>query len=67
MDLIAEGQKHPSSQYLYLKPAIDYRAGPSDELEQIIPTLESENIDSDPIFEASECHLRGTIRDRQKF
>ena len=56
---MAEEQKDPSSQYLYLKPIIDYRVRPSDELEQIIPTLESENIDSDPIFEASECHARG--------
>ena len=55
---MGEEQKDPSSQYLYLKPVIDNRVKPSYEMEKIIPTLESENIDTDSIFEASECHAR---------
>jgi tetratricopeptide (TPR) repeat protein len=62
-----EEQKDPASQYLYLKPIIDYGVRPSYEMEQIIPcpTMEPENIDidfdidSDPIFEAAEYHDRG--------
>ena len=57
-----EEQKDPASQYLYLKPIIDYGVRPSYEMEQIIPspTMEPENIDidSDPIIEAAEYHKK---------
>jgi tetratricopeptide (TPR) repeat protein len=51
-----EEQKDPSNLYLYLNPIIDYGVRPSYEMEQIIPSLEPENVDSDPIFEASEYY-----------
>jgi hypothetical protein len=35
-----EEQKDPESQYLYLKPIIDYGVRPSYEMEQIIPSLD---------------------------
>lgn len=65
-----EEQKDPTSQYIYLKPIIDYGVRPSYEMEQIIPspTMEPENIDidSDPIIEAAEYHDRGDYQEALK-
>jgi tetratricopeptide (TPR) repeat protein len=43
----------------YLKPIIDYGPRLSYEMEQVLPLLEPENPDSDPIFEASEYYGSG--------
>ena len=61
-----EEQKGPSNLYLYLKPIIDYGVRPSYEMEQIIPSLEPENVDTDPIFEAFKYHEIGDDQEALK-
>lgn len=53
---------------IYLKPIIDYGTRLSYEMEKVVPSLEPENveIDSDPIFEASEYYDFGDDQEALK-